>query len=172
MEKGKYSPFWGLLPYEDYGQRQAHNKTNGHAVHQPSMLIGGTHTTFCQQLTLPPFSLSEAQNCRLTISSQTQPPNAPEQTRQSMSPPPPSWRTPAAPHLDVCDVRSGDDLLKIAQGVGLGERVDELVLDDGLLNLHPGHAKVRNELLERAVALGGLDNLRVSFSGGIKVVKK
>ena len=62
-------------------------------------------------------------------------------------------------HLDVSDVRCRDDLLQVAQRVGLGERVDELVLDDGLLNFGPGHAEVQHQLLERPVALSGLDDL-------------
>lgn len=62
-------------------------------------------------------------------------------------------------YLDVGYVGGGDDFLEITQGVGLGERVDQLVLDDGLLDLNTGHAEVRHKLLEGPVTLCSLDDL-------------
>lgn len=63
-------------------------------------------------------------------------------------------------YLDVGNVGGSDDFFEITQGVRLGERVDQLVLDDGLLDLNTGHAEVRHKLLEGPVAFSSLDYLR------------
>lgn len=62
---------------------------------------------------------------------------------------------------DLGHVGLGDELVQVREAVGLGEAVDDLVVDQRLLHLGARHLEVGDEVVEQVLVLGRRDHVLV-----------